>query len=148
MNKPQTKHELSEEILREHEDLRELLGKIHRMLANRLESVASVSEMLASFGEHVELHFAEEETAGFFDDVVDRAPWLSNRIDALRTEHQQFLAAVRKLNEVAADGDGSADWFQRLESAFHRFSSELMHHESVENAILLEAYTDDIGAAD
>jgi len=79
MNEPHTKHQLFEEALREHEDLRELLGKIRHMLAGRLATVAGVSEMLASFGEHVELHFAEEETAGFFDDVVDRAPWLSNR---------------------------------------------------------------------
>ena len=93
-------------------------------------------------------HFAEEETAGFFDDVVDRAPRLSDRIDALRTEHQQLLAAIRRLNEVAGDGDGSADWWQRLEAAFHQFSNDLMHHESTENEILLEAYTDDIGAAD
>jgi iron-sulfur cluster repair protein YtfE (RIC family) len=148
MNKPQTKHELSEELLQDHEHLGELLGRIHRILGDRQETVVGVAEVLASFGEHVERHFAEEETAGFFDDVVDRAPWLSNRIDALRTEHQQFLNAVGRLNEVAVDGDGSADWFQRLEVAFHEFSSELMHHESAENAILLEAYTNDIGAAD
>ena len=148
MNEPQTEHGLFEEMLEEHEELRELLGEIHRMLAKRLEAVASVSEMLASFGEHVETHFAEEETAGFFDDVVDRAPRLSDRIDALRTEHQQLLATVRRLNEIAGDGDGSADWWQRLEAAFHKFSNELMHHEHTENEILLEAYTDDIGTAD
>lgn len=148
MNQPQTKHELVEEIRREHDELRELLGNIHHMLAKRLETVAGVSEKLASLGEHVETHFAGEETAGFFDDVVDCAPRLSDRIDALRTEHQQLLSVVRQLNDVASEGDGSSDWWQRLEAAFHDFSNKLMHHEGAENEILLEAYTDDIGAAD
>ena len=148
MNDPQANHELFEDIRREHEELRELLGEIHQMLAKRLEAVANVSEMLASLGDHVETHFAEEETAGFFDDVTDRAPRLSDRIDALRRDHLELLATVRQLNEVAGSGDGSADWWERLESAFHEFSKDLMHHESAESEILIEAYTDDIGAAD
>jgi len=147
MNQAQSKHELFEEIRREHEELRELLGDVRRMLASRLETVASVAEMLALLSEHVETHFSEEETAGLFDQVVDRAPRLSDRIDSLRTEHQQLLSSVRNLNEAAA-GDSSGDWWKRLETAFHEFSSGLMHHESAENEILLEAYTDDIGAAD
>ena len=40
-------------------------------MAKRLAAVANVSEMLASLGEHVQTHFDEEETAGFFDDVTD-----------------------------------------------------------------------------
>lgn len=148
MNEPQTSHELAEQIRQEHEELRALLGEIHGMLAKRLEAVASVAETLASLNEHVETHFAEEETAGLFDDVVDKAPRLSERIDALRNEHEQLLVAVRRLSEVANDGDGSDDWWQRLDAAFHEFSRDLMHHESCENEILLEAYTDDIGAAD
>ncbi len=148
MNQTQSKHELFEEIRREHEELRVLLGDIKRMLGKRLETVASVAEMLASLGEHVETHFAEEETAGLFEHVVDRAPHLSERIEALRTEHQQLLSDVRRLSQVASAGDRSGDWWQQLETAFHEFSSGLMHHESAENDLLQEAYTDDIGAAD
>ncbi|MBC8353181.1 MAG: hemerythrin domain-containing protein [Planctomycetes bacterium] len=148
MNQPQTNHELFEDIRREHEELRELLGEIHRTLANRLAAVASVSAMLVSLGDHIKTHFEEEETTGLFDNIVDRAPRLSERIDALRTEHQQLLAVVRQLNEVARNGDGSVDWWQRLNTDFHKFSAELMHHETAENDILLEAYTDDIGASD
>lgn len=148
MNQAQSRHELFEEIRREHEELRELLGGVKHMLGKRLETVASVAEMLASLGEHVETHFAEEETAGVFDDIVDQAPHLADRIESLRIEHQQLLAAVRRLNEVAAPSDSSDDWWQSLEAAFHEFSSGLMHHETAENEVLLEAYTDDIGAAD
>ncbi len=148
MSDAQQKHELFEGIRREHEELRELLGDLHRRLADRLEEVAGVAEMMASLDEHVQTHFNEEETAGLFDDVVERAPRLSERIANLRTEHQQLLAAVRELKQAADQGDGSADWWQGLNSAFHSFSKELMHHENTENDILMEAYTDDIGAAD
>lgn len=148
MNEPKSQHDIMEEIRREHEELRALLGDVHQMLAKRVETVAGVSEKLASLVHQVETHFSEEETAGFFDDVIERAPRLSDRIDVLRDEHRKLQAAVRHLQELAGQGDGSADWWQRLDSAFHDFSKELMHHESCESEILLEAYTDDIGAAD
>ena len=148
MPQSQSTHELMDQIHREHEELRDALGNIHRTLGRREAGVATVAEMLSSLGDDVETHFSEEETAGFFDDVLERAPRLSDRIDTLRAEHQQLSAAVEKLEEVATSGDGSADWWQQIETAFHEFSKELMHHESCENELLLEAYTDDIGAAD
>ena len=147
MNEPQTKHALLEEIRKEHEELREVLGVVHRTLGKREAAVATVAEMLSLLGDDVAAHFSDEESAGFFDDVLDRAPRLSNRIDALRGEHQQLSATVARLQVVATNGDGSSDWWQQIETAFHDFSKELMHHETTENELLLEAYTDDIGTA-
>ena len=141
-------HEFFEEVQREHDELRELLGEVHRVLAERLEKVAEVSERLASLSEHVETHFQEEEIAGFFDQVVERAPRLSDRVDRLRTEHQALLGAVRSLYDAATQGDGSADWWKRMEGTFHDFSKDLMHHESHENDLLQEAYGEDLGTGD
>jgi iron-sulfur cluster repair protein YtfE (RIC family) len=137
-----------DQIRQEHEELRETLGKIHRTLGKREAAVAAVAEMLSLLGDDVETHFSDEETTGFFDNVLDRAPRLSDRIDALRSQHQELSATVESLQEVATSGDGSDDWWRRIETAFHDFSKELMHHEGSENELLLEAYTDDIGAAD
>lgn len=148
MPNSQSKHNLIEEIRQEHEELREALGKIHQTLHKREAAVATVAKMLSLLGDDVEAHFSDEETAGFFDDVLDRAPRLSGRIDMLRNEHQQLSATVDHLQEVAISGDGSDDWWQRIETAFHEFSKELMHHESTENELLLEAYTEDIGTGD
>lgn len=148
MPQSESTHALMDEIRREHEELREALGKIHQTLHKREAAVPTVAEMLSLLGDDVEAHFSDEETSGFFDDVLGRAPRLSDRIDALRAEHQQLSATVHRLQVAATDGDGSDDWWQRIETAFHDFSKELMHHEGAENEILLEAYTDDIGAAD
>ncbi len=148
MNKSRSKDELFEEIRQEHQELRESLGELNRMLADRLEAVARVAEMVSSLGEHVETHFDEEETAGLFDDIVERAPRLSDHIAKLRADHQQLLTTVRQLKKAASEGDGSTDWWENLEKTFHEFSKDLMHHENAENDILLAAYTDDIGAGD
>ena len=43
---------------------------------------------------------------------------------------------------------GSPDWWEQLEECFNEFSQELSRHESAENAILQEAYTQDIGDQD
>ncbi len=83
-----------QQLQQEHAELRELLGNIHRVLSERLESVARVSEMLASLSSHIEAHFKEEEVAGFFDEIVEHAPRLSSHTEALRSEHTQLLAAV------------------------------------------------------
>jgi len=139
---------LYEEIRREHEELRVLLGTVHRTLGERSETVTHVSEMLESLRDHVETHFTEEETDGFFDDVAARAPRVTDRTNELRNEHKLLLQNIRKLADTASSGDGSSDWWQRLDNEFHDFSKELMHHESKETELLQDVYTDDIGAAD
>lgn len=137
-----------EEMRREHEELRELLGKVRRVIAKRAESVAHVSDILASLVTHVETHFADEEVEGLFDELAEQAPRLTERTEQLRQEHVQLRAAIGKLAELAASGDTSSDWWQQLETAFHQFSTQLMHHETKENELLQEAYTEDIGSQD
>ena len=148
MTEQQPDHELFEEIRREHGELRNLLAGLHKVLGDRLEGVNDVSRRMESLSAHIETHFNQEELAGFFDRIVDRAPRLSEQIDDLRAEHQSMLGEVRSLHEVALGGDGSPGWWQRLEDKFHEFSKELMHHEHKENQLLQQAYDEDIGAAD
>jgi iron-sulfur cluster repair protein YtfE (RIC family) len=136
-----------EQIQREHEELRGLLGEIHRVLSERLESVANVSEMLASLSKHIETHFSEEEVDGFFDDIVEQAPRLSTRTSALRNEHVRLLESVRALAGLARSED-CRDWWEQLERKFHTFSKELMQHEGSENELLQDSLEDDIGAQD
>jgi len=138
---------IHERIQREHDALRELLGKVHRTLTKRRESVANVSEMLQSLHRHVRTHFDEEEQGGFFEEIVSQAPRLSTRAETIQGEHARLNNDLLELI-VCADDAKSEDWWQNLEAKFHEFSKELMRHESKENELLLEAYSDDIGAAD
>lgn len=137
-----------EEIRREHEELRGLLGNVRQTLAKRLATVANVAETIGKLCEEVETHFTQEEIDGFFDQVVEQAPRLSNDTDQLRSEHVQLREVIRKLSDCASKGDGSDDWWQGIEAQFHEFSKQLMRHESKENELLQSAFTDDIGLAD
>ena len=148
MNERTASETRAEQIRREHDELRQLLGSVRRTLADRLETVASVAEKLSELCEHVETHFAEEETGGFFDQVLEKEPRFGERTQALQNEHVQLLAAVRKLAETSrAEGD-SDDWWLRVEGEFHEFSKDLMRHESKENELLQDTLSVDIGAAD
>lgn len=138
---------IHERIRQEHDELREMLGKMHRILARRLESGANVAKMLQSLHRHVQTHFDEEEHGGFFDDVVAQAPRLSDRATEVKHEHAWLNNVMRELIDYA-DDDLCDDWWQRLETKFHEFSKALMHHENKENELLLEAYDDDIGLGD
>jgi len=55
--------------------------------------------------------------------------------------------AAQELVHLASNDDGS-QWRQRLRAKFHDFGARLMHHETKENELLLEAYGDDIGDKD
>jgi iron-sulfur cluster repair protein YtfE (RIC family) len=123
-----------------------LLGDLHRVLAERLETVVNVSEQLASLNEHIETHFNEEEVGGFFDQVLGKTSQ-SQRVALLRDEHERLLQAVRQINEHAKSGNGSDDWWRRLESEFREFSKDFMEHEHKENQLLQDAYEQDFGTA-
>ncbi len=141
-------HAIYEEIRREHDELRVKLGLVHRMLTGRNDPVDKVAESLASLCDQLEHHFLNEEDGGFFDEVSEQAPRLTERSDEIRAEHAGLRTAIRKLKETAQDGDDSADWWSQMDKSFHQFSKDLMHHESKENELLQDAFNEDIAAAD
>jgi hypothetical protein len=59
-----------------------------------------------------------------------------------------MLHTASELARFASAGSGSESWWRELNSRFHVFSKELMHHEGEENQLLQEAYQDDIGSKD
>lgn len=138
-------HQLYEEIRREHEHLRELLGGLHQTLSGRAEAAGTASEMMSSLQQHVQEHFNEEEEGGFFHEVVCQAPRLSDRTESLKSEHVALAATVAELVEAA---ENERDLCTALERRFHDFSKSLMQHEGKENDLLLDAYELDIGRAD
>lgn len=142
------RHALFDQIQKDHNELRRLLGEVHHVLSRKLENVARVAEMVESLTDHVESHFDEEEATGVFREVSEREPRLTSRAEELRCEHDRLRETVQALNLAAKSGDGAADWWEQLETAFRDFSKDLMHHEHQENELVQEAYEQDIGAGD
>jgi hypothetical protein len=103
---------------------------------------------MAELAAHLKSHFEVEEEGGFFTQVVARAPRLADQVGQLSDEHKSMTKTVESLCIEAANGDGSAAWWEKNDADFHRLSKELMQHENHENQILQDAYTEDIGSDD
>ena len=141
-------HVFFEKVQSDNEKLRELLGGVTRIFAGGVENADRVAESLASLASQLETHFEEEEIAGVFDDVVERAPHLSERVDQLKQQHKELRIAFAGIKQLASSGDGTVKWWNKLSKVFHDFSTDLMHHEHTENELVQEAYTQDIGSKD
>ena len=132
----------------EHQELRDLLARIHRTLANDQSSVEEVTKLLRTLCDDLRAHFRNEEEQGFFSQITDHAPRLTSHADSLCGEHLEMLLDAEALAKQSEMGDGTDRWRQALSEAFHSLSKQLMHHESEENQLLQQAYSEDIGGQD
>ena len=149
MNTSGPRHSIPvEQVEREHEELRQLLGTIHKSLAEPSSSMSLVAQQLATLCDKLECHFRTEEDGGFFAQITDQAPRLSDQADKLCEEHRAMLDEAQAIAAKATLSDPSNDLRQEIQSVFHEFSKHLMHHEHEENEMLQKAYWDDIGPAD
>jgi hemerythrin len=148
MNVKPTDRQVFEEIRREHEALREKLGHIHQVVTAQEVRIDEVTSLLLDLRNALAVHFENEEHKGFFDEITTQAPRLNPHIDRLCSEHQEMLNTASELARFASAGGGSDAWRRELNSRFQVFSSQLMHHESEENALLQQAYQEDIGSHD
>ena len=148
MNVKSTESEAIESIEQEHEALREKLRYIHEVLAAHDTPGEKLAGLLRNLHDALEVHFANEEFHGFFGEITAHAPHLKCSADKLCAEHQGMLHRASELARFAAAGTGSEAWWRELKSGFQVFSKQLMHHESHENALLQQAYQEDIGTND
>ena len=143
-----TSCEIIEKIKQEHDALREKFRQIHDVLAGPEIAAKPMVSLLRELHNALQVHFSNEESDGFFEDVTARAPRLTIRADELCTEHEQLLHRATELCEFAETDRPSLAWWRELSSGCHEFSKQLMHHESEENKLLQQAHQDDIGASD
>ena len=137
-----------EQIRQEHEDLRQHLGALHHILAERQLPPGEVVASFRQLREELVEHFRDEEEGGFFHNVVDHAPRYSEQVDQLCKEHEQSLQDIDQMTHDAEVGEATAEWWAALSQRFHDFSCDLMNHESKENQLLQNTYGIDIGAND
>ena len=90
-------------------------------------------------------HFAQEESEnGFFSEALAAEPRLHARVEQLRSEHpalQRELTALIDEARAAADAEAWSAATRR----YRAFADGLRRHENAENAIVAEAFGDDIG---
>jgi Hemerythrin HHE cation binding domain len=135
-------------IVHEHECLHQALRELRQLLEERCPK-KDVARALTEFVGHVKSHFVhEEENDGFFEGVVDQAPRLKERADALLDEHAVMTSKLEKMQQHLTAGDESDVWWSILDEKFESFWELYCCHERSENELLQEAFHDDIGAED
>lgn len=136
------------EIRDEHAQLRELMIQVRLELAARKASRARIVAMLTALTDCVLEHFLHEETGGYFAKVLEAAPRLIPRAEGLCQEHPQMATRLEELHRVATGTADAALWWATLEAGFAEFLERFQAHEAAENALIQEAYCDDLGAED
>lgn len=137
-----------EQTQREHERLREMIKHLHQEFEIRPERPREIARRMQELRAALATHFNNEECAGFFDQIVARAPQLSRQAQRLTHEHLDLLEELDSLARAAEIATSEATLLSELSLRFRTFSKKLMHHESEENGMLQSAYGDDIGTKD
>lgn len=135
-------------IQNEHQELLSLVKSISRRLAGQPWQDPMVPSLLDSLREHLESHFEYEESDDGFDHLVQKAPWVEPRVDALIAEHRKMLARACDLSAEARSSDRTAGRWERLKESFDTLEDELCVHEAKEHDLLQEVYTQDVGDKD
>lgn len=148
MSDTNSPNESYEEILREHEKLHGLLDALRRLFAERTGPFGEVAARLSEFQELVESHFRTEEDSGCFGDLVNHAPRVSDKVETLIAEHNELSVDLSGLVELASGAQGSAEDWEEANTRFESFTARLMQHETVENELMQEVFTEDIGSKD
>lgn len=145
---PAFMQEIKEDDLR----LKNLLSDFRHLVA-RWPLTDSERQELASLVSDVRdraaFHFALEEAYGYFEDPVAVAPRLCERVDRLRAEHGELFADICSIVHVFEDSepDLPAD-FVGVQEMCREFLSRFDAHEAAENALIAQAFNEDIGVGD
>lgn len=134
-------HRQHARIVRHIEDLEERLADAQGSVGSdpmRLDVSARVARLQSELAEH----FAEEERVGFVPQALARAPRLSRRARDIVSQHDLLRVALSKV--AAKLGRSTTDW-EDVERAFLDFTAALREHEKLENALIDEAFKDDLG---
>ncbi len=93
-------------------------------------------------------HFNQEESGGYFAELIAVAPRLSTRAETLEREHVLLLAS---LDEIQADLRQASPLAPPLASVVERFTTlagAFLAHEAAENDLVQSAFEDELGTAD
>lgn len=135
-------------IADEHQEIRSLMSSLQRRLAGPPWQDPMVTSLLDSLREHLETHFAYEESDEGFNDLVRTAPWVSDRVDALVAEHRSLMAAACDLASRVRSVPHTAPNWAELNEVYGRLHEQLVTHEEKEHDLLQEVYTQDVGDKD
>jgi hypothetical protein len=135
-------------ILAGHQELKSLLARIDRALAEHLGTIAEVSDLIAQLGDRLVRHFALEEHGGYFSDALVSAPQLVAKANQLLAQHPKMSGNANSLLVEIRHTPQNEEWWSNTRRLFVAFRDALLHHERSEDRLIQEAYGLDLGSND
>ena len=140
-----------EAILRDHAEIEREVAAISGIRAEELRDapgrIGDLEERLRRLLERLRRHFDEEESGGFFEQVLESTPNVQRAVGTLRDEHEEFLHRLERLVGTLGESGGQGD-LDRIAAELHRFAAAYRRHEETEDSLLLDSQNDDVAAAD
>lgn len=147
-----------EEVLREHEELRNTISKLREFVAARQPEIheegchpwaASLLARIATLHDRVCCHFRREEAEGLLDRLTILHPQAAREIENLKSDHDKILADIRDLMVATLSySEGKSPDDPKLSGRLGRILDNLVDHEKSETDLITRVEYDDIGTAD
>jgi len=151
----ETRPTVADEILREHEVVREIIRQLELLVEEggfveqEPEWSRRLSNELAAFRRHLQRHFALEEEGGFMLDVVTLMPHASEQVEKLRQEHDEILRAVDELiRDAGLLVSGSSLMAMEFRDRVLQVLSTIRRHETEENELIQRVLYQEVSVAD
>jgi iron-sulfur cluster repair protein YtfE (RIC family) len=116
----------------------DLVASLYRVFAERHEPVARVKYLLGRLLYRLEEHFADQEASGLFVDLSRQTQ--AADIERLRHEHAELIEQLKRLADMAGNGNLAPEDWRRLEHEFREFGTRWCHHQWCETTTLMEAH--------
>ena len=143
-----------QEIKDDAEELRQLFRRLEDGLLSESPPRMPRHHLFSALSElrdQLAMHFSLEEAYGYFEDAIDVAPRLSAKADELRSEHEAFYNDLGEMVEHAEQllhRESPEHQMGRVARRFGDFLEMFRRHESAENEMIQQAFTEDLGGWD
>jgi len=108
--------------------------------------LSSLKFTIKSFQRHLERVISIEEEGGYLTEVVERKPYLEDRIDLLAGQHRRFRCRVREVvAELGTVSEWEDDRFLQVCDEIGRLLDDIDRHDSAEIDLLQETLLMDEG---
>ncbi len=135
-------------VVEEHRTLRALLAEVESAFGRPSPHAARgpdvVAARLDALRGPLRAHFEEEERAGLFEEIEDRAPDQAPACSRLRAEHEGLIRRLDSLCSASPEARRRSTWAHDV----HVLLEDLSGHEERETDLLTRTLDGSIGALD
>ena len=141
-----------EEAARRRADLHHALIEVERAISSPAigrepdwtkQVVLHLEDLARTIDEHIEV---TERPEGLYDEITQKAPRLSNKIERLRAEHPDLReAATQAIDRLQSGGVGETWSLDDARDDLQRLLGKVVRHRQLGADLVWEAYNLDIG---